>query len=274
MAEALKVPLVTTFHGMDFSVLGRFSQWKRRYKRLFAAAARIIGVSDFVCERLLELGAPKEKLLRIYCGIDLKRFPYSDPAERFDGRNVYCLFVGRLVEKKGPLQLISAFARAREKVEGKVSLHLTIIGDGPMKAEIEAKIEFSGLKGSVWLMGSVPHSEISGYLEHAHIFVQPSCTASSGDQEGLPVSIMEAFASGLPVVSTFHSGIPEIVADGVSGYLSREYDMESFTENLTRLALNPRLWTEFGRTGRKKVEEFFDLSKQTAAVIDILKKTR
>jgi len=261
VAQQLGIPLVVTFYGYDVSRLATSERWRHRYSELFARAATLIGVSRPVCQRLIELGADPAKVRLIHLGVRLDKFTYSNPLGRFDGNTVRCIHVGRLTPKKSPLHLLEAFSRAAAAAAPGVDLRLTIIGDGELAGDVRMRVTALGLERRVEVLGALPHDQILSHLRQAHIYTQHSLTAPNGDQEGLPVSIIEASASGLPVVSTMHSGIPEAVLDGETGFLVAEGDVEAMAARIATLSRNPDLWLRFGMAGRSHIQHGFNLSE-------------
>jgi colanic acid/amylovoran biosynthesis glycosyltransferase len=164
--------------------------------------------------------------------------------------------VGRLVEKKGHEFLLRALART---VSSGRDVRLRIAGDGPLREKLESLARELGVAERVRFLGAVAHDAMPGMLQQSHIFALPSVTAGNGDQEGMPVSIMEAQASGLPVLSTCHSGIPELIEDGTSGYLVAERDTAALADRMMYLVDHPELWPLMGAAGRRIVEEKYGL---------------
>ena len=140
-------------------------------------------------------------------------------------------------------------------------IHFTIVGDGHLRQQIEGKIADCRIQDAVTLYGWRDHDEIMRLLDESHILIAPSITADDGDQEGIPNVLKEAMATGLPVLSTWHSGIPELVEDGVSGYLVPERDVGALSDRLISLCDHPERWAEMGQHGRKKIEDEFDMTK-------------
>jgi glycosyltransferase involved in cell wall biosynthesis len=262
VAEALGIPLVVTFHGYDISILPRKEKVRRRYRELFDRADALIGVSEHNSSRLRELRAPDDKVYTIHNGSRLDQFTYSNPTDRFDGGTVRLLHVGRLVEKKAPVELVNSFYRAREKVNGQVDLHLTIAGDGPLREPLLRRVEELDLEKEVDYVGSVPHEEVRCLMQRSHLYTQHCKTASNGAEEGQGVTFIEAQSSGLPVVATRSGGVPSVVQDGETGYLVPEEDVEMMGERIAHLARHPEKWEAMGRAGREHVETHFDLEKQ------------
>ena len=263
VAQQLGIKCITSFHGFDVTSVPRQAFWKQQYDALWSQVAAVTGPSGHICGLLEALGARKEKIVRISNGVKLSKFPFNPPGRRFDGKNVECLFVGRLVEKKAPLLLLRAFEHAKKVMNGNASLKLHIVGDGPLMPGLMEERKARGLTDCVQIHGSRNHEEVSRMLQQAHIFLQHSITASDGDQEGQGVSMIEAAATGLPIISTRHDGIPEVVLDQKNGFLVEEHDVAGMGEKLANLARNPGLWDDLGRNGREHVEKNMRLEVQT-----------
>ena len=242
------VRMFVHFHGYDATSLPRQAAWRRHYTRLFKDVDGIIAPSRFILERLAHLGCPREKLHVSACGINPQHFPES---RREKGQ---ILAIGRFVEKKAPLTTIRAFAKTIDIVS---DARLHMVGDGPMLAAAQELVAQSGLSDRVIFHGSQPHDIVRAMLGRVSLFVQHSVTASSGDTEGLPVAILEAMASGLPVVSTRHGGIPEVVQDGKTGFLVDEHDEVGMAEAMLRLLQDPEMAARMGQTGVPRIQEEF-----------------
>jgi len=137
-----------------------------------------------------------------------------------------------------------------------------MIGNGPLINEVNDLIKELNLNEKIVLLGAQPHSRVLKEMEEADIFFLPSLTAENGDREGIPVSIMEAQATGLPIVSTIHTGIPELVLDGKTGFLVAEKDTKAMAERLKELVMNPELRINMGESGRSQVESIYDREKE------------
>jgi colanic acid/amylovoran biosynthesis glycosyltransferase len=144
-----------------------------------------------------------------------------------------------------------------------------IVGDGPLRGEIEDLINELELKGHVRMYGWMKQEEIIELLKQSHVFLAPSVTSKEGDQEGIPVALMEAIAQGLPVLSTDHSGIPELVQDGTSGFLVPERDVEALANKLEYLVEHPEIWPELGKAGRDHVKKYYDIHKLNDRLVEI-----
>lgn len=249
-------PVVTTFHGYGISRVIR-EDGRQTYRRLFQQGDLALTVSRYFRDRLLELGCPEDRVHVHHMGVDTSRFSFKPRMPPADGP-VRLLSVARLTEKKG----IEYALRALDSLDPRATeVRYEIVGDGPLRQDLERLAADLGLQEVVEFRGSQPREEVLRSLYNAHLFLAPSVTASDGDQEGIPVAIMEAMATGLPVLTTRHSGIPELVDDGVSGYMVPERDAEALGERLACLLQHPDPWEEMGRAGRRRVEEEFDQNR-------------
>ncbi|WOD39268.1 glycosyltransferase [Nodosilinea sp. E11] len=266
---AISGQLVTTFHGVDMSqnlkMLG-----DDLYKPLFEAGDRCLPISQHWQNRLIELGCDPDKITIHRMGIDPDKFVFR-PRSPDSGQPTQLISVSRLAEKKGIEYGIRAVAAL---VEAGFAVNYSIIGDGDLKAPLAALIEQLNVGHAIHLLGPKNHAEVLDALNQSHILLAPSITASDGNQEGIPVALMEAMAMGLPVVSTYHSGIPELVEDGQCGYLVPEQDVDSLTEKLKQLVQQPELWLAMGTAGRQKVEREYNIHRLNAQLADLFEQQR
>ena len=269
VAQRLNIPLITHFHGYDLFYLLPDRFWEKQYRSLFSTVAKVIGVSNHICSKLQEAGAPDEKIQLLHGGTRLKCFTFNPPKQRFNGRTVQCVHVGRLVGKKAPLALVEAFGVALRLVDSAVDLRLKIAGDGPLMAPLREKIQELGLSSRIDCLGSVPHERVVELMRESHIYTQHCKTDANGDQEGQGITFVEASATGLPIVTTRHNGIPDVVKNGETGFLVPEGDIEAMGERIAYLAMHPQEWPAFSNAGRRRVETKFDLSTQTRKLISI-----
>jgi len=249
-------PLVTTFHGVDMSQFVA-SHGRNVYRRLFERGELFLPVSQHWADRLVELGCPRGAIRVHRMGIHLS--PATERAEPDASRPLRLISVARLVEKKGIDVALRALADlAREGI----AFHYRVVGDGPLREKLVSLAGELGLGARVVFEGALPRSAVLERMANSDLLLAPSITATSGDQEGIPVSLMEAMAHGLPVVSTHHSGIPELVEDGVAGVLVPEGDVVALALALRQLVAGDRKrLVEMGRVGRRAVEEAHDLAR-------------
>ena len=145
----------------------------------------------------------------------------------------------------------------------------SVVGDGELRSDLEQLIKDLGIESEVLLLGRRNHEEVLRLILDAHVLVAPSVTAANGDQEGIPNVLKEAMASGLPVLSTQHSGIPELVQNGISGFLVPERDVDALTEKLEYFIDHPEKWPEMGRNGRNYVKKYYDINKLNDRLVKI-----
>jgi colanic acid/amylovoran biosynthesis glycosyltransferase len=251
---ALRGALVTTFHGADLTQSVR-AYGPTVYRHLFRSGDLFLPISETWRQKLIDLGCPNDKIRVHHMGISCKEFKYR-PRHKGDSGITQFVSVCRLVEKKGiefAIRAIAAVARTGRR------LRYDVIGDGPLRFRLEGLIAELGMADIVTIHGSKTKSEVVTMLDCAHVLLAPSVTAEDGDREGIPVAIMEAMAVGLPVISTRHSGIPELVRDGSSGYLVEERDVDALASKIAEMVDHPEVWIEMGRAGRGIVERDFDI---------------
>jgi glycosyltransferase involved in cell wall biosynthesis len=264
IATVCDIPLVVSFHGYDVSVLPKQTRWRRMYRDLFQKGNRFHAVSNYIAERISQLGAQKKDIHVIHNGIRLTTFLNADRMKHKQNDCVQCLHVGRLVEKKAPVHLVKSFRLAQERVPEGIRLTLKIAGDGPMREATEAEINTQRLKEDVDLIGQIPHDSVPELMHESDIYTQHCLTASDGDKEGMGITFAEASAIGLPVVATRHNGIPDVVKHGETGFLVPERDVDEMADRITELARDPQLRNQFGEAGRRHIMQNFRLDQQVA----------
>ncbi|WP_158265409.1 glycosyltransferase [Blastopirellula marina] len=257
------VPLVVHFHGYDASRKNVLKEFSHSYRQMFRQAAAIVAVSRLMQRQLIAMGAPDNKVHYNSYGVDCTRFASGRP-----GRSA-CTFlaVGRLVDKKAPYLTLLAF---QQVVKQCPDAKLIIVGDGPLRSACCDLVRGLHLTEHVEMVGAKSHGEVQALMQSSRAFVQHSVRALDGDCEGTPVAIIEASASGLPVVATRHAGIPDVVIEGSSGYLVDECDVDGMAAYMLRLARDPSLAEQMGIQGRRIVEERFSIEKSIGALREII----
>ncbi|MCA9244173.1 MAG: glycosyltransferase [Phycisphaerales bacterium] len=244
------------FHAYDVTrTPARFGE--RCYTPLFESAEWLAPISEFWRERLIRMGAGPRRVSVHHMGIDCGSFAFQ-PTRSLSGRPARLLMIARLVEKKGVRYAIEAVAKLRAFRE---RVHLRILGDGPLRSQIESQVKVLKAEGAVELAGWADADEVRAALRDSDALLAPSVTAADGDMEGIPMVLMEAMAMGVPVISTRHSGIPELIENGVSGLLAPERDVDALADHIERLLRDTALREHIRHAGRRRVEDAFNIDR-------------
>jgi colanic acid/amylovoran biosynthesis glycosyltransferase len=254
--EQTKLPLVTSIRGRDATLADQHFTYLNNMKLLFERSERLFPVCQYLADRMIQWGCSPKKIRVLYGGVDLDKFKFRLPQNE-SSQNI--LSLGRLVEKKGHHILMQAFAKIRSKYPNAT---LTIIGSGMLEDHIISLANQLNLEESFRLLKHVPKEKVYEHMVNADLFCAASLEASNGDVEGIPNTLKEAMATGLPVISTFHAGIPELVTNNVDGILVKENDVDELANALDFMLTNRYLWQDFAAAGRKKVEQNFELQQQ------------
>ena len=249
------VPLVVTGHGGD--IFATRSRSRQAAARFAARKARQCTVnSSVMAEELRRLTGVAATIIPM--GVDVARFPYLPPASRRPSgcrqQGLRILFVGRMVEKKGARYLIEALPQVCDAIP---QATLTLVGDGPERPALEKLVQQLGLGPRVQFTGSIPNEELRDYYAQADVFVAPSIKDREGDTEALGVVILEAAASGTPIVATNVGGIPDIVINGQTGLLAGPANPGALAEGILRLHNDPVLAGKLAAGARGTVESRF-----------------
>ena len=266
ICKDLGIPLIVHFHGYDAFDQEMLAEWGSRYPDLFAGAAAIIGVSRQMVDQLISLGADPAKVHYNPCGANEAHFQYHDA-----GQNPpRLLAVGRFSETKRHDLTIRAFGKITEEVP---EAKLRIAGEGLLFDRCKALVLELGLEQRVSFLGVLDHLQVATEMAQARAFVQHSMVTPSGDSEGTPVAVMEAGLAGLPVVSTQHAGIGEVVLDGKTGLLVAEGDVEGMAQNMLKVLKEPGLATELGEQANAHIKANYTLEKRIAVLWEIIRST-
>jgi glycosyltransferase involved in cell wall biosynthesis len=220
------------------------------------SARTVVTVSEYNRQYLVSRSPHLNgKVRRIECGLDLDEFRCRWPRAADPGPPVI-LTVARLVEKKGLVDLILAADLLRRQGH---SFRVQIIGDGPLRSTLVARVAERGLEDWITLLGAQPQEVVRAAYERAAIFVLPCVMARDGDRDGLPVALLEAMASGVPVVSTSVVGIPELIDAERDGLIVPPNDAHALAHTLARLLVDPKLRDRLAEAARGKIEERFSI---------------
>ncbi|QMI05673.1 colanic acid biosynthesis glycosyltransferase WcaL [Citrobacter sp. RHB25-C09] len=265
----LQGKIATIFHGIDISSREVLNHYTPEYQQLFRRGDLMLPISELWAGRLKSMGCPPEKIAVSRMGVDMTRFthrPVKAPGTPLD-----IISVARLTEKKG---LHVAIEACRQLKEQGVAFRYRILGIGPWERRLRTLIEQYQLDDVIEMPGFKPSHEVKAMLDDADVFLLPSITGADGDMEGIPVALMEAMAVGIPVVSTVHSGIPELVDAGKSGWLVPENDATALAKQLAAFseidhdALQPVV-----QRAREKVEHDFNqqvINRQLASLLQTI----
>ncbi|GFD84053.1 putative colanic acid biosynthesis glycosyltransferase WcaL [Alteromonas sp. KUL150] len=249
--------LFTVFHGYEISRYDQLKLWEEEYGKL---GGKLLPISEHWAESLVSFGANKSSIEVVHMGVDVDTFSFSDKEL---SSPLQVLSVARATEKKGLKYAIDAI------LNSELDVHLTLIGDGKLLPSLRVMVEQHSNKSRITFLGACPPERVSSELKKTDLFLLPSVQDSMGDKEGIPVSLMEAMASGVIVLSTIHSGIPELIDDGVSGFLVPERDALAIQEKMKEIIKNPTL-SLVRENARAKVDNEFNaatLSKQLLSLI-------
>jgi colanic acid/amylovoran biosynthesis glycosyltransferase len=250
-----RVPLVVHFHGLDAYARPLLDEYAAGYRRLFERAAAVVVPSQAMERQLASLHTPRAPILVLPYGVDAARFSAASPGAAAP----HFVAVGRFVEKKAPHLTLLAF---QQVAAAHPEARLTMIGDGPLWNVCKQLARAMGLAERVVFAGPLPHAEVAATLRQARAFVQHSMRAENGDSEGTPVAILEAGASGLPVISTRHGGICDVVQEGVTGLLVDEGDVAGMAAAMLRLARDPALAAQLGQRAAARISSEFAQNQQ------------
>jgi colanic acid/amylovoran biosynthesis glycosyltransferase len=255
-------PFIVSFYGVDASQ--RLREDPDRYDNLFSRADAITVLSEDMRADLVDAGCPASKThIQPLC-VDVDKFPYRE-RDRSDDEPVRILTVARFVEKKG----LEYALRAVATLDDNYDITYRIAGDGNRRDRIERLIEDLGLRDTVELLGWQTQSAIVEEMHDAHAFVLPSVTAENGNKEGTPTVLLEAQATGLPVVSTYHAGIPEIVGDGTTGHLVPERDVDALADAIEMIITDEDRSREMGQRGRDRIESTHAIEVVSRDLVDL-----
>lgn len=259
LAQQLGIPLIVSFYGYDFQrVPFEKPFYRQRYRDLFREAAMITCTGPYTSKFLEAQGCPPEKITPVPLGIPLEDFPYQErtklPAQ------LKMVQVATITEKKGQLDSLEALRLALAK---RPNLHLTLAGEKQDKSlveKIDNFIKTNQLQKHVTWLDAIPHENLASFLGKFDVFIHPSRHSAQRDCEGSPVVILEAQATGLPVVATTHADIPAQVRQGITGLLTDENDLTALMSSIERFYdMGAAEYGQFSRAARKQVEQYFDV---------------
>lgn len=263
LKRKLDIPMVCTFYGSD--AFRWTKENPRKLKKVFANCDMILAVGHYMRDYLIGLGCPKEKIIVNHLGVDIKKVPFKK-RQFYNDSKIKFLINSSFVEKKGYDIALKALAGTD------LDFTLDIIGRGPLENMIMDTIKELGIIDRVTFHGHVPYNYVIELCLQCHVLLQASKTSAKNDKEGVPISIVDAMATGMPVVSTKHSDIPDIVIDGYNGILAKENDVEDFRRAI--LTMVNMITREFSQRCREIVEKNFNIEIQSYKLRKIYEKLR
>lgn len=267
VCKSLNIPLLVIFHGHDATNKKTLKKYNTKYLKLFNYASHIIVVSEDMKKGLINIGANPEKTVVIPCGVDITKFVTHQNIKT--QKNF--LAVGRFTQKKGPLFTIKAFHKVLQKYP---EATLTMVGkQNGLYQDCLNLVKELNIEKAVTFPGVLNQNEIAELMANSFAFVQHSMVATNGDMEGTPVSIMEACASGLPVVSTFHGGIKDAIIHEHTGFLVPEGDIDKMAEYMIHLCENPKKASDLGLHGAKHISEHYNQQVQIQKLFNLAKQS-
>lgn len=249
--------LFTVFHGYEISRYDQLKLWKEEYGKL---GGKLLPISEHWAESLVNFGANKSSIEVVHMGVDVDTFSFSDKKL---SSPLQVLSVARATEKKGLKYAIEAILNAE------VECHLTLIGDGNLLPNLKGIVERHDNKHRVSFLGACSPTKVANELKRTDLFLLPSIQDRYGDKEGIPVSLMEAMASGVIVLSTYHSGIPELIENKKTGFLVQEHDSDAISNAILDISKRQDL-SEIRHSARKKIEQSFNSKVLRDDLIKIL----
>jgi colanic acid/amylovoran biosynthesis glycosyltransferase len=269
LIRAWKHPSIVSFHGADVMVDMNKPAYREATLQMLDAVTLVLVRSESLRRAVVDLGCDPQKIEIQRTGIPLEEFPFRDRALPKNGEWRF-LQAGRLIEKKGLPVTLRAF---EVFVRQYLNATLTIAGEGPLLKELESLARELKIAEHVSFTGFLSQQQLREIYYRSHIFLHPSQTGRDGNQEGIPNSMLEAMATGLPVFATEHGGIPEAIEHGVSGVLVPERDEFALVETLLEAVREPRFLSGIAQTGADAVRKKFDLQQQAQRLDEIYLRT-
>lgn len=262
VVKSLEIPIVVHFHGFDATDKEVLKIYEEKYKDVFCYASSVISVSTKMTEDLKKLGCPPEKIILNTYGPNPDFFNIKPHFKKKQ-----FVAIGRFVDKKAPYLTMLAFKKVTEQF---AEAELIMGGDGPLLNACKILSKVLGLSEKITFTGVMHPSDIMRTFESSLAFLQHSIVPESGDTEGTPVAILEAGAAGLPVIATYHAGIPDVIKHDETGFLVNELDIEKMAEYMLLLYSRPDRAAELGAASSRFIKEKFSLDRHLQCLTDII----
>ena len=258
-SERCGIPLITSFYGMDVSKTSKIPEWRKRYHELFRKGRLFLVEGSFLKKQLIDIGCPPEKIIVQHLGVEIEKYQERKKDEKKKIRIIQC---SSFREKKGLKYTIQAIAKLKES---NTDFDFVLVGGGdkPQEQGIVELLKEYELTNKTIIKGKLSYNEMLDEMSNSDIFIHPSITGKDGDNEGgAPVVISDASALGLPVVSSFHADIPEVVIHNKTGILCEEKNVEQLTEALKVLINNSELRFKMGYEAKEHIRKEYNLKTQ------------
>ena len=260
-------PIIVSFHGADAGLDMEKPGYKAALAEVFRLAAQIQVRSDALGEDLVRLGCPKDKIVLQRTGVPMESWPFRERTAPENGA-WRMMQSCRFIDKKGLDTTLQAFALIAAKYP---QARLSLVGDGPLRASLEQQAQDLKIGDKVDFPGFLPNAKVAEALYASHLYFHPSRTSADGNREGVPNAMLEAMASGVPVIATRHGGIPEAITDGESGLLVEENDAQGLAAGAIRILEDPSLRQKLGQAGHEVVKATFARDAQAKRLAGLYK---
>lgn len=259
------IPVIVTFHGYDATQFDKKKSYVRKLKKIYAKPFMYpMFVSDYIKNRVAQMGIDTSKGYKLYLGIDLEKFVRTQHPSK--EKEIHFLQVSSFAPQKGHHITVPVIKKFLEQNHS-IPVRFTFGGaGGTQMEEIKKIVSHCGLENKIFFTGRLDPHQVKEWMETAHVFLHHSVTGPFGETEGLPTAIMEAMAMELPILTTWHAGIPELVEDNVNGMLINENDQDAYLQKLNELMK----W-DYIPGNRQKVEDMCEIKNHTLKLIDIYK---
>lgn len=264
IVKKAKLPLVVHFHGYDATVK-KIIEGHNYYKEVFAYASKVIAVSTAMKQLLVDMGCPANKV--VY-NANAAQDKFFEIQPNFTKKQL--ISVGRFTHKKAPYYTILAFKEALKKHP---DAKLLLAGDGVLIEVCKNLVNHYGLENEVQFLGVIKPDQLIELLQESRAYIQHSITASNGDTEGMPISVLEASAAGLPVISTYHAGISDVIENEVTGLLSQEHDVSKMTSDIIKVLDDVEFAKQLGNSGKDRIKDHFSFTKHIDGIQKILEES-